>query len=644
MNALYNFVKTRLLSDFAVGVNLVRQKSGELTVESEEVFDDKIVLTYTPAAGVDKLVITARLGEENIVFFLDAEINARNGAACGFAPERALTFTLGELKPDALLGSRHDGPWWMYPTFGDDFSALAPRTQSLLVRSGSLSYHLLPLTGDSFRCEFDAGKLEITSDTSGICRLTGAFLAVAASTDPLAAVEADYRGARKLGGLRVPLRSERSLPGFFRGFGWCTWDAFYKEVSSDKIYEKLAEFKSKNIPVKWVIIDDGWMTTNGDKLSGFDIDRSKFPEGLKATIARMKNEFGVEKVGVWHAFNGYWRGIDAESSLYAAQRENLSITPSGLALPSLDPERAFRFWDAWHSFLASEGVDFLKVDNQSSNSTHILGALPTAEGCRIAHSAIERSIEKNFGGAVINCMGMDMENVLARPMSAVSRNSDDFFPKRERGFIKHLTQNVYNAIWHSQLYFCDFDMWWSDHFESAVQSGVLRAISGSPIYVSDKIGESNHDNILPTIDDDGTVMLCDEAARPTLDCVYTDCTAEKKLLKVWNRAGDSFAIAAFNVNDEPVSDTVDFSAIPGLSPDTEYVAYEFFSKKFTRICSFEDVQLTLPKDGVAVWSIYPVTYPDPDSPDNAYINLGDTNKYVPIASTHKRKTLVCDIL
>ena len=32
MNALYNFVKTRLLSDFAVGVNLVRQKSGELTV------------------------------------------------------------------------------------------------------------------------------------------------------------------------------------------------------------------------------------------------------------------------------------------------------------------------------------------------------------------------------------------------------------------------------------------------------------------------------------------------------------------------------------------------------------------------------------------------------------------------------------
>ena len=640
MNTLLNFTKEHLLSGLAIEANLIRGQHGSLSVESVEESDSKVIFRFKPEAGIQSLTITADIGEENILLSLDAYIEPRNGAACGFAPENALVMTLGDLKPDALLGSRHDGPWWMYPTFGNDFSSLAPRTQSLLVKSGALNYHLLPLTGDDFRCEFNAGKLGITSDMSGLCRLTGAFLAVAASTDPLAAVCMNYRGARKLGGIRVPLRNERKFPEFFRGFGWCTWDAFYKEVSAEKIYEKLTEFKEKGIPVKWVIIDDGWMTVNGDKLAGFDVDRTKFPEGLKATIARMKSEFGVEKVGVWHAFNGYWNGVDPESQLYSVQKENLFITPSGKALQSLDEDKAFRFWDTWHSFLADCGVDFLKVDNQSSNSGHILGAIATAEGCRIAHRALERSIEKNFGGAVINCMGMDMENVLARPGSAVSRNSDDFFPKRERGFIKHLTQNVYNAVWHGKIYYCDFDMWWSDH-ESAYQSGVLRAISGSPVYVSDAIGKSKRETIMPVIESDGRVMLCERAARPTTDCLYTDCSAENKLLKIWNRSGANFALAAFNVSDGDVTDKVDFGCIPGLSEKAGYVAYEYFTKTFIRVSCYEDIDVTLPRDGVAVWSIHPILRDGDD--EEEYILLGDTEKYVPIASEYKVKKLVSEL-
>ena len=44
--------------------------------------------------------------------------------------------------------------------------------------------------------------------------------------------------------------------------------------------------------------------------------------------------------------------------------------------------------------------------------------------------------------------------------------------------------------------------------ESAVQSGVLRAISGSPVYVSDKIGASDPEKILPLIEDDGKIIRC----------------------------------------------------------------------------------------------------------------------------------------
>ena len=637
MKEFCSFIVKHLLSDLAARIKLVR--SGvELTKYTVAETDNGAIFTFAPAAGLDLFEITARYGAKGVVFSINAKVTIQNGHIRGFAPENAIELTLGDMKPDALLGSHHDCPWWMYPKFTNDFAELRPQTQSLLVESGNMNYHLLPLTGDNFRCEIDAGKLVFSSDMSGLCSLSGDFLAVAASEDPIGVFEDNYENAHALGAIKVSLRGEKTLPEFFRGFGWCTWDAFYHDVSSAKIYEKLDEFKAKGIPVKWVIIDDGWLTVRGNKLADFNVNLDKFPEGFKATITKMKQEYGVEKVGVWHAFQGYWDGVDPESYLYRQQKENLFTTPSGLVIQSLDEDKAFRFWDEWHSFLADCGVDFLKVDNQSSASSRLNGAIPTAEGCRIAHRALERSVDKNFGGAIINCMGMDMENVLARPHSAVSRNSDDFFPKRENGFVKHLVQNTYNSLWHSRMYHCDFDMWWSDH-ESAYQSGVLRAISGSPIYVSDPIGKSLRETILPVIEDDGTVMLCDYAAMPTTDRVYLDCVGENRFQTLWNRSDECFALAAFNVSQDDVTDTVSFGGIPELSRDCAYIAYEYFTKKFTRITADTEVDLTLPKNGIAVWSIYPVL----EESGEEYILLGDTSKYVPIASAHKTRKAVSEL-
>lgn len=637
MKEICCFIVKHMLSDLTARVKLVRS-SVDLTKYTIAETENGAVFTFEPVEGLDLFEITARYGAKGVVFSINAKATIRNGYICGFAPENAIEMTLGDMKPDALLGSHHDGPWWMYPKFTKDFAELRPQTQSLLVKSGDMNYHILPLTGDNFRCDIDAGKLIFSSDMSGLCSLSGDFLAVAASEDPVGVFEDNYKNAHALGAIRVPLRGERTLPEFFRGFGWCTWDAFYHDVSSAKIYEKLDEFKAKGIPVKWVIIDDGWLTGRGRKLADFNVDLDKFPEGFKATITKMKQEYGVEKVGVWHAFQGYWDGVDPESYLYRQQKDNLFTTPSGLVIQSLDEDRAFRFWDEWHSFLADCGVDFLKVDNQSSASSRLHGAISTAEGCRIAHRALERSIDKNFGGAVINCMGMDMENVFARPHSAVSRNSDDFFPKRENGFVKHLVQNTYNSLWHSRMYHCDFDMWWSDH-ESAYQSGVLRAISGSPIYVSDPIGKSLRETILPVIENDGTIMLCDYAALPTTERVYLDCVVEHRFQTLWNRSDESFALAAFNVSQDDVTDTVSFGGIPELSRDRDYIAYEYFTRKFTRITADTQMSLTLPKNGVAVWSIYPVL----EESGEEYILLGDTSKYVPIASAHKTRKAVSEL-
>lgn len=621
MKKLYEKITTEVFS------NLVLTVGDRTFTDCAQVFTDNGVhCTYLTGDDDLTVALDVHFADNALIFYLDA--TAENG----FPAEKALSFRLGPVMPDAVLASRHDGPWWMYPQFDIDLSVLKPKTQSLLLQIGGLHYHLLPLCGGNFRAEFEAGSLYLSAgvDTD---TMRGAFLAVYVSTDPYDAVKNTYTAAQADGALSVPLREERTVPALFDGFGWCTWDAFYNDVSSALIYEKLEEFRQKQIPVKWIIIDSGWMQKKEGLLQGLSVN-DHFPEGLAAAVKKIKEEYSIEKVGIWHTLQAFWDGIDPESTLAHEMGDALVMTSSGKLVPSLERDGANRFWDAWYSYLSECGIDFVKVDNQSSLPIQLAGTCSTPEGCRAAHAHLEDAVDKYFGGVIINCMGMDMENVFSRPRSAVSRNSDDFFPTHERGFIKHLTQNVYNAVWHSQIYLCDYDMWWSDHPESAIQSGVLRAISGSPVYISDKIGQTNRANILPLLDDDGSLMRCDGAAVPTRDCLYTDCAKEGKFLKVCNRAGQNFAVAVFNVSDGEITDTLDFGTIPGISDRCEYVAYEYFSKTYTRVNAFEDTEITLPRDGVAVWSLYPIEI---DEDEVEYVTLGSPDKYVPIA----QKTRVC---
>ena len=72
---------------------------------------------------------------------------------------------------------------------------------------------------------------------------------------------ADYKGIR--------IREERRIPEMFRYLGWCSWDAFYKEVSEKGIRQKADEIAEKKIPFRWMLIDDGWMTSQDELLAGF---------------------------------------------------------------------------------------------------------------------------------------------------------------------------------------------------------------------------------------------------------------------------------------------------------------------------------------------------------------------------------------
>ncbi|KAL8513888.1 hypothetical protein ACS0TY_013125 [Phlomoides rotata] len=53
-------------------------------------------------------------------------------------------------------------------------------------------------------------------------------------------------------------RVKKKLPGFLDWFGWCTWDAFYTDVTAEGVEEGLKSLSEGGAPPPFLIIDDGW--------------------------------------------------------------------------------------------------------------------------------------------------------------------------------------------------------------------------------------------------------------------------------------------------------------------------------------------------------------------------------------------------
>ncbi len=625
-----------VLEGLQLHVNLTRHQSFTSMPVSVNTERGKTEILFDTCRKMERLALVLR--EEADVLQIALEATVCNFydlyANETFMPEDSVVLRMTAAgQPKGMLANSMVSPWWQTPAFPAGFEALPRVTQNVLMQAACGAHlHLQPLVGNKFRTDFYSDGLSVTLGVGGLKEIKGAVLSLSASNDPYVALEQTYVCQKKLGGIRVPLREERTYLDMFEHFGWCTWNACYHDVTSQKIYDKLDELKQKNIKIGWVLIDDGWFQyTSQQKLTSMKEDLTKFPEGLKETVRRIKEEYGVKYVGVWHAFTGYWEGIEPGSEVHREQKDNLMQTAAGWIIPSPRGERAFKFWDAWHSYLAAQGIDFVKVDNQSSFSTKLDGEMPTAEGVRRMHEALERSVNKNFGGAIINCMGMNTENILNRPTSALNRNSDDFFPKKENGFKAHIYQNAYNALAHGHMQYCDFDMWWSEH-ESALESSVLRAISGGPIYVSDETGKTDGTYIAPLIDENSRIFRPDFPARPTYDCLYTDCAAAEKPLKLFNFSGDNMAVAAFGLSDNQAQGTLRLADVPGAG--TRYVAVNYFTGEEIIVDEKTVLPIALDKGQVALWNFYAVK--------EGKALIGSRDRYMGCVGAPQREMIVED--
>ena len=293
-----------------------------------------------------------------------------------------------------------------------------------------------------------------------------------------------------------------------------------RQVSELAIFEKMREFQAKQVPVSWVLIDDGWSETANGKLTGLRANEQRFPHGLAHTIRTLKTEFGVRHVGVWQAFQGYWQGVEPESTAARELDGTLEHLPNSMLIPCADQSRSAEFWHVWDTQLQVAGIDFVKVDSQSTTSLLARG-VESFGSLRERHAALDSVTGQLFDGALINCMGMAPESYWSRPSSPIARTSDDFFPNIPESLAEHAIENAYCSLLIGCLCYCDWDMFWTRHPHARTHM-LLRWISGGPIYCSDKLGETDSDLLAPLFDADGNLTHPDGVGVPVLDSLLAD--------------------------------------------------------------------------------------------------------------------------
>ncbi|ORX78836.1 glycoside hydrolase [Anaeromyces robustus] len=377
---------------------------------------------------------------------------------------------------------------------------------------------------------------------------------------------------------------------FWKSIGWCTWNTCYKNVNASKVIQGLEEFKSLNIPIEYLIIDDGWQKySKDDKLESFEPNLEKFPKGIDSLVNAAKKEYNVKYVGVWHTLQGYWKGISPSSQL--ASLYNL-INVKSIDMTLVRANDIERFYNDYYSYLESLGIDFVKVDNQATFDK-IMDELPidgNTKCWKTYQKAIWIAGTTYFNARTIHSMAHSPNIIFELIISlssvgkiphAVFRNSDDFFPDIESSHTKHIYTNCLNNLWSSTLGIRpDWDMFQSYHKYGNFHAAA-RAISGGPIYISDELGKHDpkvlHRLFIGTGEkDDAKVLMYDSPALPCERSVFCDPRKVSQSLKIFNTNGNYSVIGMFNCRDQVIVDYIRLADVPNIdSRQTVYGVYMF---------------------------------------------------------------------
>ncbi|KAK4766766.1 hypothetical protein SAY87_008408 [Trapa incisa] len=537
-------------------------------------------------------------------------------------------FPVGVLKDLRFMCCFRFKLWWMTQRMGTCGKDIPLETQFMLVESKNgnegegqddsptIYTVFLPLLEGSFRAVLqgnEKNELEIcleSGDTAVETNQGVHLVYMHAGINPFEVINQAVKAVEKH--LQTFLhREKKKLPDLLDWFGWCTWDAFYTDVTAEGVDEGLKSLSEGGTPPRFLIIDDGWQQIENKakedancsvqggalftgRLTGIK-ENSKFQKngendehvsGLKHVVDEAKQQHHVKFVYVWHALAGYWGGVKPAATgmehydsamAYPIQSPGIlgnqpdiatdGLTVNGLGL--VHPKKVFNFYNDLHAYLASCGVDGVKVDVQN-----IIETLGAGHGGRVFltrsyHQALEASIARNFhDNGCIACMCHNTDGLYSAKQTAVVRASDDFYPRDPASHTIHISSVAYNTLFLGEFMQPDWDMFHSFH-RAAEYHGAARAVGGCAIYVSDRPGNHNFDLLKKLVLPDGSVLRAQLPGRPTRDCLFADPARDGiSLLKIWNLNKCTGVVGVFNCQGAGWCKIVKKTCIHDAAPGT----------------------------------------------------------------------------
>ncbi|CAI9099979.1 OLC1v1036884C2 [Oldenlandia corymbosa var. corymbosa] len=543
---------------------------------------------------------------DNIVLTPGSGVGLVEGAFLGASAEHSKSlhvFPVGNLEGLRFMCLFRFKLWWMTQRMGTCGKDIPLETQFMLVESkdttegeredAPIIYTVfLPLLEGQFRAALqgnDKNELEICLESGDNAVVTnqGMYLVyIHAGTNPFQVINQAVKAVEKH--LQTFHHRERKkLPSILDWFGWCTWDAFYTDVTAEGVEEGLRSLAEGGTPPRFLIIDDGWQQIGSqasqtdcvvqegaqfaNRLTGIK-ENQKFQKqkneeqgsGLKQVVDDAKQKHNVKFVYVWHALAGYWGGVEPTgaglehydpSLAYPVSSPGVMGNQPDIVMDSLavhglglvHPKKVFNFYNELHSYLASCGVDGVKVDVQN-----IIETLGAGHGGRVSltrsyHQALEASVARNFpDNGCIACMCHNTDGIYSAKQTAVVRASDDFYPRDPASHTIHISSVAYNSLFLGEFMQPDWDMFHSLH-PAAEYHAAARAVGGCAIYVSDKPGNHNFELLKKLVLPDGSVLRARLPGRPTRDCLFVDPARDgKSLLKIWNVNKCTGVVGVFN--------------------------------------------------------------------------------------------------
>jgi len=363
------------------------------------------------------------------------------------------------------------------------------------------------------------------------------------------------------------LRSKKNYPEAMKYLGWCTWEQYHNKINEDIIMSAFDGIEESNIPVRWILIDDGHQKVNQGMVS-LKPNKDRFPNGWEPIIARKKDD-KVKWMGIWHTLLMHWENVSPKhempnlaSYLMAKPSNNSSLLPKDN--PYLqDPvgarratsliikdniEDSEKFYMEFMKTVKNDGFDFIKTDNVSRSTIEYYGTANAAKAQRNNVLSLENACNKN-GLGLMNCSAQNTICMLNATNSATMRTSPDYQKNNLATSKSQILQSVFNVCWLGQTLWPDHDMFHSSDLQVGETMALTKAMSGGPIYLSDAPADFNDDIISPLCYNDGLLIRPLAPGVPLPESIFSDALYEKKNLYkvIAPLSNKSCAIATYNL-------------------------------------------------------------------------------------------------